>query len=216
VQPPAKVLAAAPVKVGDRVQAFANLLKKKQLMPGSIRVIIPESNQVDVDFDGIKTAGARHGWTGRLDGKFVKRQDAMVYLDNQPALSSKNARQRNSVPDSSWQLIGIDSCRWKEDPGVGETERLVFSITSKVSAGGRFVPMEPEEVILVQMFRDSTEHDSAMYAKELCDFMKRLVATPSEGNMHELTGEVRTFMDRQDDQECRAKVYERHANVPVE
>ena len=42
----------------------------------------------------------------------------MVYLDNQPALSSKNARQRNSVPDSSWQLIGIDSCRWKEDPGV--------------------------------------------------------------------------------------------------
>jgi hypothetical protein len=61
VQPPAKVLAAAPVKVGDRVQAFANLLKKKQLMPGSIRVIIPESNQVDVDFDGIKTAGAMVG-----------------------------------------------------------------------------------------------------------------------------------------------------------
>jgi hypothetical protein len=57
-----------------------------------------------------------------------------------------------------------------------------------------------------------------MYAKELCAFiMKRLVlATPSEANMHELNGEVRAFKDTKEDKECRAKVYERHANVPVE
>jgi hypothetical protein len=47
--------------------------------------------------------------------------------------------------------------------------------------------------------------------------MKRLVlATPSEANMHELNGEVRAFKDTKEDKECRAKVYERHANVPVE
>ncbi len=69
-----------------------------------------------VEFDGIDQPGAHNAWKERLDGKFVKREDAMVYLDNQPALSSKNAR--SSVPDGSWQLAGIDSCRWKEDPGV--------------------------------------------------------------------------------------------------
>jgi hypothetical protein len=100
------------------------------------------------------------------------------------------------VPDGSWQLAGIDSCRWKEDPCLPETE----------------------EVILVQMFLESTDHDAAMYAKELCDFMKRLVlATPSEANMHKLTGEVRAFKDtKEEDNECRAKVFERHANELVE
>ena len=117
-QPPAHVLAAAPVKVGDRVQAFAQLLDKKQLLAGSICTNIPEHNQFDVDFDCIDKPGARDGWKERLDGKFVKRQDAMIYLDNQPALSSKNARRRDSVPDGSWQLVGIDSCMWK---GVAET-----------------------------------------------------------------------------------------------
>ena len=55
-----------------------------------------------------------------------------------------------------------------------------------------------------------------MYAKELCDFMKRFVlATPSEANMHELTEEVGAFKDTKDEHKCRAKVYERHAHVPV-
>ena len=92
-------------------------------------------------------------------------------------------------------------------------------MNSKVAAGGRFGQNEREEVTLLQMFRDSTDHDAAMYAKELCDFMKRLVlATPSEANMHKLTGEARAFKNLQgdSDSECRAKVYERHANVPVQ
>jgi hypothetical protein len=109
----------------------------------------------------------------------------------------------------------MDSCKWKEDSGVAETERLVFS-NSKVAQGGRCVQLEPEETTLVQMFRKSTDHDAAMHAQDLCNFMKRLVlATPSETNMHELTGEVRAFKDTNEDKECRTKVYERHAHVPV-
>ena len=119
-----------------------------------------------MDFDCIDKPGARNGWKERVDGKFVKRQEAIVYLDNQPALSSR--MRADATVDGSWQLVGIDSCMWK---GVAETERLVFSIDSNVASGVRFVPMEPENVTQVQMFRDSTDEDATMYAKELCDIL---------------------------------------------
>ena len=45
-QPPAHVLAAAPVKVGDRVQAFAQLLDKKQLLAGSISTMEPSTTSL--------------------------------------------------------------------------------------------------------------------------------------------------------------------------
>lgn len=57
--------------------------------------------------------------------------------------------------------------------------------------------------------------------------MKRLVlagrtrcsrgkTTPNEANMRDLMGELRALKNTKEDKECRTKVYERHANVPVE
>jgi hypothetical protein len=53
----------------------------------------------------------------------LSREDAWGYLDKQTALSSKSSRKRTKVP------LGA----WKNDPGVADTELLVFSISSKVA-----------------------------------------------------------------------------------
>ena len=59
---------------------------------------------------------------------------------------------------------------------------------------------------LGQKLRLSTDHDAAMNAADICDLRKRLVlATPTDANMHELTGEFKGFKGTNKDKECRAK-----------